>query len=126
MPMPAPLAAAGPILFTLGMLTLLGLMVAARRVPVWSPLVFGAGIVLVTVNLDLLPLAALLLVGALAPLARRRAPNEPNRRERDGQPAAGERNRRPARRAQDAQPAGRERVPAMGVTPVTMRSRALH
>lgn len=70
MPLPAPLEAAGPMAFTLGMLTLLGLMVAARRAPFWSPLLFGAGIVAVTVEPGLLPLAALLVMGALAPLAR--------------------------------------------------------
>ncbi|MBG0567281.1 hypothetical protein [Actinoplanes aureus] len=70
MPLPAALEAAGPMAFTLGMLTLLGLLVAARAVPVRSPLLFGAGIVAVTVHLDLLPLAALLLLAALAPLAR--------------------------------------------------------
>jgi hypothetical protein len=70
MPLPAPLETAGPMAFTLGMLTLLGLLVAARRAPFWSPLLFGAGIVAVTVELDLLPLAALLLMGALTPVAR--------------------------------------------------------
>ncbi|MEU4427252.1 hypothetical protein AB0F81_42065 [Actinoplanes sp. NPDC024001] len=78
-PLPTPLRAAGPMAFTLGMLTLLGLMVAARRVPVWSPLLFGAAVVAVTVNLNLLPLAALLLVTALAPLSRQPARPEPAR-----------------------------------------------
>ncbi|MEV6302749.1 hypothetical protein AB0M02_25275 [Actinoplanes sp. NPDC051861] len=70
MPLPEPLQAAGPMAFTLGMLTLLGLQVAARRAPFWSPLLFGAAIAAITVNLDLLPLAALLLVAACAPLAK--------------------------------------------------------
>jgi hypothetical protein len=68
-PLPDLLQAAGPLAFALGMLTLLGLLVAARRVPFWSPLLFGAGIVLITVELDLLPIGALLLLAALSPLA---------------------------------------------------------
>lgn len=68
-PLPEPLEVAGPLAFTLGMLALLGLLVAARRMPFWSPLLFGAGIVAITIELDLLPLAALLLIAAFAPLA---------------------------------------------------------
>ncbi|MFC7529958.1 hypothetical protein [Actinoplanes sp. GCM10030250] len=70
-PLPEFLEAAGPMAFTLGMLTLLGLSVAARRVPFWSPLLFGLGIAAITVRLDLLPLGALLLMAAFAPLGRR-------------------------------------------------------
>ncbi|HWS35954.1 MAG TPA: hypothetical protein VN408_24855 [Actinoplanes sp.] len=66
----AVLATAGPLLFALGMLTTLGLLVAARQVPAWSPLLFGAGIAAVLVSLDSLPIAALILLAALAPLAR--------------------------------------------------------
>ncbi|GGN71882.1 hypothetical protein GCM10010112_39550 [Actinoplanes lobatus] len=69
-PLPEQLQVAGPLLFALGMLTLLGLMVAARRAPAWSPLMFGAGIVALTLDVDNLPLAALILLAALAPLAR--------------------------------------------------------
>ncbi|MBO3741234.1 hypothetical protein [Actinoplanes flavus] len=69
-PLPEPFPVAGPLLFALGMLTLLGLMVAARRAPAWSPLMFGAGIVALTLDVDNLPLAALILLAALAPLAR--------------------------------------------------------
>ncbi|MEV0903014.1 hypothetical protein [Actinoplanes sp. NPDC049802] len=69
-PLPEQLQAAGPLLFALGMLTMLGLMVAARRAPVWSPLVFGAGMVALTLDAGNLPLAALILLAALAPLAR--------------------------------------------------------
>jgi hypothetical protein len=60
----------GPIIFVLGMIVLLGLEVAAGRVPVWSPLLMFAGNVAVSVNLDLLPLGALLVLAATAPLAR--------------------------------------------------------
>ncbi|WP_436520869.1 hypothetical protein [Actinoplanes sp. HUAS TT8] len=69
-PIPAPLETAGPMLFPLGLLTLFGLLVAARRLPVWTPLLFGAGIVAITVDLDLLPFAALTILAALAPLRR--------------------------------------------------------
>jgi hypothetical protein len=65
-----PLRFAGPLLFSLGMLTLLGLLVASRHAPAWSPLLFGAGIVAVLIDADSLPPAALILLAALAPLAR--------------------------------------------------------
>ncbi|BCY07389.1 hypothetical protein [Actinoplanes sp. L3-i22] len=69
-PLPGPLEVAGPMLFPLGTLILFGLMVAARRLPVWTPLLFGAGIAAITVDLDLLPFAALTILLALAPLRR--------------------------------------------------------
>lgn len=69
-PLPVPVEIAGPLLFSLGMLTVLGLLVAARRVPAWSPLLFGAGVVTALIDLDFLPFAALILLAALAPLAR--------------------------------------------------------
>jgi hypothetical protein len=64
------LDAAGPVLFVLGMVTLLGLHVAAGRVPAWSPVLFFAGNAAAGVSLDLLPLAALLVLAATVPLAR--------------------------------------------------------
>ncbi|BEL08045.1 hypothetical protein Q0Z83_062360 [Actinoplanes sichuanensis] len=73
-PLPDLLRLAGPLLFSLGMLTLLGLLVASRHAPAWSPLLFGAGIVAVLIDADSLPPAALILLAALAPLAR---PSEP-------------------------------------------------
>ncbi|MEU4695163.1 hypothetical protein [Actinoplanes sp. NPDC023714] len=69
-PLPDVLEAGGSALFPLGMLILLGLLVAARRLPVWSPLLFGAGIVGITVDLDMLPFSSLIILAALAPLAR--------------------------------------------------------
>jgi hypothetical protein len=60
----------GPLTFQLGTLVLMGQLVAVRRLPVWSPVLLLAGFVLIAVNLDLLPLAALVILGALAPLAR--------------------------------------------------------
>ncbi|GAA2701546.1 hypothetical protein [Actinoplanes palleronii] len=69
-PLPAELEMAGPMLFPLGVLVLFGLLVAARRLPVWTPLLFGAGIAAITVDLDLLPFAALVILAALTPLRR--------------------------------------------------------
>ncbi|GAA4951678.1 hypothetical protein GCM10025331_45260 [Actinoplanes utahensis] len=69
-PLPTPFAIAGPLLFSLGMSILLGLLVAARQAPVWSPLLFGAGIATALIDIDFLPFAALILLAALAPLAR--------------------------------------------------------
>ncbi|BCJ46157.1 hypothetical protein GCM10010168_51060 [Actinoplanes ianthinogenes] len=69
-PLPGLLEKAGPMLFPVGVLVLFGMMVAARRLPVWTPLVFGLGIVAISVNLNLLPFAALAILGALAPLRR--------------------------------------------------------
>jgi hypothetical protein len=67
-PLPDPLEAAGPVLFVLGMVTLLVLRAATRRLPFWSPVLFLAGFVAVSVSLDLLPLGALVVLGALIPL----------------------------------------------------------
>jgi len=69
-PLPAALELIGPIGFVLGTIGLLSLQVAAGRLPVWSPMLFFAGYTAITINLDLLPLAALLILGATWPLAR--------------------------------------------------------
>jgi len=58
-----------PALFVLGMSTLLGQLAAARLLPVWSPLVVLFSFVTVSVNLDMLPFAAVVILGGLAPLA---------------------------------------------------------
>jgi hypothetical protein len=68
-PLPEPLEIAGPILFQLGLLTLLGLLVGARRLPVWSPVLVLAGFVAIAVSLDLLPVASVAVGAGLAPLA---------------------------------------------------------
>jgi hypothetical protein len=60
----------GPLLFSFGMLTLLGLLVATRHAPAWSPLLFGAGVAMMLIDADAEPPAALILLAALAPLAR--------------------------------------------------------
>jgi hypothetical protein len=60
-----------PLLFQLGMLTLLIRLVVARRLPVWSPVAVLVGFLLIAVNLDLLPFGAVLILCGLVPLAMR-------------------------------------------------------
>ncbi|GHH21456.1 hypothetical protein [Streptomyces rubradiris] len=71
-PLPAPLELAGPLAFEGGLLTLMILLVTTRprRLPVWSPALAFMFFLLITINLDLLPLAALVLMTALTPLTR--------------------------------------------------------
>ncbi|MFD1829957.1 hypothetical protein ACFSJS_09800 [Streptomyces desertarenae] len=73
-PLPGLLTSAGPLAFQLGMLTLLAMLAAAppRRLPVWSPALVFVSFALITVSLDLIPLAAVVLMAGLAPLARDR------------------------------------------------------
>jgi hypothetical protein len=70
-PFPDPLELIGPLLFQLGALTLLVMLVTARprRLPVWSPVLVLAGFLLFAVNLDLIPIGALLVLAGMAPLA---------------------------------------------------------
>lgn len=70
-PLPELVDMAGPLLFQVGVLTLLTMLVVARprRLPVRSPLLVFAGFVLFAVNLDLIPIGALLVLAGLAPLA---------------------------------------------------------
>ncbi|MFF5437193.1 hypothetical protein [Streptomyces achromogenes] len=73
-PLPAPLELAGPLALQLGLLTLLIMLVTTRprQLPIWSPALAFTFFLLITVNLDLLPLAALILMAALTPLTRPR------------------------------------------------------
>jgi hypothetical protein len=73
-PLPGPLEFAGPVAFQLGMLTLLIMMAAVRpkRLPVWSPALVFVSFILIAVSLDLIPLAAVVLMAGLTPLARSR------------------------------------------------------
>jgi hypothetical protein len=74
----------GPLLFEVGALTLLTQLVLARWVTVWCPVLVFLGFVAIAVNLDLLPLASILVGVGLAPLARpalRR--NEPSAKRTD-------------------------------------------
>jgi hypothetical protein len=65
--------AVGPVCLIGGLLTLSVLLAVLppRRLPWWSPVLAAAGFVAISVNLDLLPLFGVLLLLALAPLARR-------------------------------------------------------
>ncbi|MFJ2899371.1 hypothetical protein ACIO87_31400 [Streptomyces sp. NPDC087218] len=76
LPLPGPLELAGPMAFQLGMLALLTMMAAARprRLPVWSPVLVFVSFALIAVGLDLIPLAAVVLMAGLAPLTRGRTP----------------------------------------------------
>ncbi|WP_181793674.1 hypothetical protein [Streptomyces sp. WELS2] len=71
-PLPAPLELAGPLAFQLGLLTLLIMLVTTRprQLPARSPALVFLFFLLITVNLDLIPLAALALLAGLIPLAR--------------------------------------------------------
>jgi hypothetical protein len=73
--LPDPLMIAGPLLFQLGLLTLLTLMAVRHELPAWSPVLALIGFVLFMVDLDLLAFGALLLLGGLAaiPAGRRGA-----------------------------------------------------
>lgn len=60
-------------LFPAGVTILLALLAASRRAPWWSPPLALAGFLTIVADLDLIPLAGLLLFGALLPVARRAA-----------------------------------------------------
>ena len=68
-PLPGPLEPAGPLLFQVGLLVLVGRLVVLRRLPMWSPVAMVLGFVALAMSLDLLPLAALLVGASLLPLA---------------------------------------------------------
>ena len=67
--MPDALNVSGPLLFVLGMCAQLALRVAAREVPWWSPALFFAGFLAISIDLDLLPFAALAILAAFVPVA---------------------------------------------------------
>ncbi|MEU4565582.1 hypothetical protein [Micromonospora sp. NPDC023956] len=66
---PDPVLLGGPLLFQLGLLTLLVLAVRARLAPVWGPVLVLVGFTAIAVNLDLLPVGAALVLAGLFPLA---------------------------------------------------------
>jgi hypothetical protein len=74
-PLPDPLYDAVPLLFQLGLMTLLIQLATTRprQLPAWSPLLVLLGFVPIAVNLDLLPIGAVLILWGLAPLNRRPA-----------------------------------------------------
>jgi hypothetical protein len=73
-PQPDALELLGPLLFEIGLLTLLVRLVLARRLPLWSPIAVLVGFAAIGVNLDLLPFGAVLVLVALLPLALSREP----------------------------------------------------
>ena len=73
-PLPDALELVGPAAFQVGLLVLLVRLVLARRLPVWSPVLVLIGFAAIGVNLDLLPLGAVLVLVALLPLALAREP----------------------------------------------------
>ncbi len=64
----------GPAFFQVGTLVLLIQRVLGRRLPVWSPVLVGLGFVAIAVNLDLIPVGAILVLVGLLPVARPRRP----------------------------------------------------
>lgn len=78
-PLPAPLELAGPLAFQGGLLALLTMLatVRPRKLPAWTPVLTFVSLALITVNLDLLPLAAITLLAALAPLSIPASPRTP-------------------------------------------------
>jgi len=75
-PLPDALEMLGPVLFQIGALALLVMLATARprRLPVWSPPLVLVGFLLFAMNLDLIPVGALLVLAGLAPLAGTRWP----------------------------------------------------
>ncbi|MEU6206340.1 hypothetical protein ABZ814_22475 [Micromonospora musae] len=69
-PLPDPLYLAGPLLFQLGLLTLLvrAATVRPRRLPRWAPPLVLVGFLALGANLDLLPVGAALIFAGLLPL----------------------------------------------------------
>ncbi|MDG4824261.1 hypothetical protein O7635_20615 [Asanoa sp. WMMD1127] len=63
-----------PALFVLGMVTLLAQLAAARRLPVWSPVLVLVGFLAISVELDTLPFAAVVILCGLVPLTASRRP----------------------------------------------------
>jgi hypothetical protein len=70
-PLPEVLQLIGPVLFQLGALTLLVRLAAAGRLPFWTPALVLLAFVAIAVDLDLIPVAAVLLGAGLAPVAIR-------------------------------------------------------
>ena len=75
-PLPDALEMIGPLLFQVGALVLLIMLATARPrlLPIWSPPLVLVGFLLFAVNLDLIPVGALLVLAGLAPLAGTRWP----------------------------------------------------
>ncbi|WP_432972330.1 hypothetical protein [Dactylosporangium sp. CA-233914] len=72
-PLAGPLQVLGPAVFQLGLLTLLVQLVRAHRLPAWSPVAVLFAFLMIAVTLDLIPVAAALLLAGLLPLRGRGA-----------------------------------------------------
>lgn len=74
--LPDPLRTIGPLAFLIGFVPLVGATARARQVSPWwcYPVLIAAALLLVSADLDLLPLTALLLVPALRPFRAIAAP----------------------------------------------------
>ncbi|MFI6823112.1 hypothetical protein ACIBJE_19465 [Micromonospora sp. NPDC050187] len=68
---PDPVMLGGPLLFQLGLLTLLVLAVRARLVPAWGPVLVLVGFAAIAASLDLLPVGAAVVLAGLFPLTPR-------------------------------------------------------
>ena len=73
-PVPKSLKLVGPLLFQVGMLGLLVMLVATRprQLPIWSPILVLIGFLVFGINLNLLPIGALIILFGLSPLVLRR------------------------------------------------------
>jgi hypothetical protein len=60
----------GPLAFQVGFLGLLIQLAVLQRLPVWSPILVFLGFIVIPVNLDLLPLAGILMAIGLFPCCR--------------------------------------------------------
>ena len=72
-PLPALLKVVGPLLFQVGLLGLLVMLAATRprRLPIWTPILVLAGFLLFAINLNLLPIGAIIILFGLSPLVLR-------------------------------------------------------
>jgi hypothetical protein len=60
----------GPAFFQIGTLVLLIQLVLRHRLPVWSPVLVGVGFGAIAVDLDLIPVGAIVVLIGLLPIAR--------------------------------------------------------
>jgi len=77
-PVPKQLKLVGPLLFQAGMLSLLVFLAASRprQLPIWTPIVVLMGFFVFTINLNLLPIGALIILFGLSPLVTRQIYHE--------------------------------------------------
>lgn len=66
LPIYGPLQTLGPILFLAGLLTLAVLLTLEHHLTIWSPVLLLAGFIVISANLDLMPLGGAMLGAAFA------------------------------------------------------------